>query len=96
MGPIPLQETTYATSPSTHVSCRGRGAAATVTIAGTKSSGSVFGANDAIDNNGVHAMDATRWQIPNAPRPNAVISVGGRFLGEVPGRRAARQGPETV
>ncbi|MCR4413117.1 MAG: Gfo/Idh/MocA family oxidoreductase [Thermoguttaceae bacterium] len=36
--------------------------------------------NGDIGNNGVHAMDATRWQIPNATLPNAVISVGGRFL----------------
>jgi len=36
--------------------------------------------NGDIGNNGVHAMDATRWMIPNATLPNAVVSVGGRFL----------------
>lgn len=36
--------------------------------------------NGDIGNNGVHAMDATRWLIPNATLPQAVISVGGRFV----------------
>jgi predicted dehydrogenase len=36
--------------------------------------------NGDIGNNGVHAMDATRWMIPNATLPNAVFSLGGRFL----------------
>jgi len=36
--------------------------------------------NGDIGNNGVHAMDATRWLIPNATLPNAVLSLGGRFL----------------
>jgi predicted dehydrogenase len=36
--------------------------------------------NGDIGNNGVHAMDATRWLIPNATLPNSVVSVGGRFL----------------
>ena len=35
--------------------------------------------NGDIGNNGVHAMDTTRWQIPNATLPSAVLSVGGRF-----------------
>ncbi len=36
--------------------------------------------NGDIGNNGVHAMDATRWLIPNATLPQAVFSLGGRFL----------------
>jgi predicted dehydrogenase len=36
--------------------------------------------NGDIGNNGVHAMDATRWLIPNATLPDGVISLGGRFL----------------
>jgi predicted dehydrogenase len=36
--------------------------------------------NGDIGNNGVHAMDATRWLIPNATLPKSVFSVGGRFL----------------
>ena len=36
--------------------------------------------NGDIGNNGVHAMDATRWLIPNATLPDTVLSLGGRFL----------------
>jgi predicted dehydrogenase len=36
--------------------------------------------NGDIGNNGVHAMDATRWLIPNATLPTRVFSLGGRFV----------------
>jgi predicted dehydrogenase len=36
--------------------------------------------NGDIGNNGVHAMDASRWLIPNATLPRSIISLGGRFL----------------
>jgi len=36
--------------------------------------------NGDIGNNGVHAMDTTRWQIPNGTLPDSVLSVGGRFV----------------
>jgi predicted dehydrogenase len=36
--------------------------------------------NGDIGNNGVHAMDAARWLIPNATLPNSVVSLGGRFV----------------
>jgi predicted dehydrogenase len=36
--------------------------------------------NGDIGNTGVHAIDATRWLIPNATLPEAVLSVGGRFV----------------
>jgi len=44
--------------------------------------------NGDIGNNGVHAMDATRWLIPNATLPQTVFGLGGRFVwddqGETP------------
>lgn len=36
--------------------------------------------NGDIGNNGVHHTDATRWLIPNATLPKAILSLGGRFL----------------
>ena len=36
--------------------------------------------NGDIGNKGVHAMDATRWLIPNATLPKRVFSLGGRFV----------------
>jgi len=42
--------------------------------------------NGDIGNNGVHAMDTTRWLIPNGTLPKAVFSLGGRFVWEDQGQ----------